>query len=460
MLIPMFAALFTASLTAFPLGCTHAAVEDSGTPATVGDVPYIGEHAELSQTSPMGRAWKRGIIHLHSPYSHDACDNNPMPGGVPDENCLQDQRDGLCATREDYAFMTDHPDYASYQTYETMLLPRDDDQLLADGKIMTCSDGHVVTLMPGIEDELMPIGLKRQVSLDAAENERIYNDSDQEAFDQERAAGAIVMQAHTEGQDIDTLLSKQAMGLTGTEMFNLHAMVDPTKRQDDLGLDAYGYLDDIAPFLTGTTHAEPDMAFLAFYQQQDVSIERWDALNAVGPMVGTAGTDAHENAIPSLMSDGERVDSYRRMMIWFSNYLLVDGSDSGEPTPSDYQDAVAAGRLFVAFEILGEPGEWDVHYGDLEMGGTAPLGDDLVVTCPTLSPTSPQKDQAPDITVAVYKDGVLWHDGCGTFTPTEPGVYRAVATITPWQLSAFLDDQQQLIKPTPWLYSNALRIGL
>lgn len=438
-------------------GCVHSdGAGDSDTGASPGlDVPYVGEHAELAVTSPAGRAWKRGLVHLHSPYSHDACDGNGMPDGGINEECLQDQRDGLCATRMDFAFMTDHPDFAAYQAYDDMLLPREDDELLVDGKRMTCPDGHVVTLMPGIEDELMPIGLNRQVSEDAEESSRIYNDSDQEAFTEDIAAGALVMQAHTEGQDIETLLARQAMGLTGTEMFNLHAMVDPTKREEDLGLDAYGYLDELGPFITGTTNAEPDLGFLGVYQQQDVSIERWDALNAVGLVVGTAGTDAHENAIPSIMSDGERVDSYRRMMIWFDNVALVDGTD-----PQDYEDAVAAGRLFIAFEILGEPGSWDVHYGDLEFGGEAPLGDELVVSCPTLSPQSPQQGDPPEITVAVYKDGVAWQDDCGTFTPDEPGVYRAVATITPHHLSGFLDDQQALIKPTPWLYSNAMRIGL
>lgn len=443
------------SLPLLATGCVHAGDDGDSSPGTALDVPYVGEHAELSVTSPAGRAWKRGLVHLHSPYSHDACDGNGMPDGGINEECLQHQRDGLCATRMDFAFMTDHPDFAADQVYGDMLLPREDDELLVDGKRMTCADGHVVTLMPGIEDELMPIGLNRQVSEDSDENSRIYNDSDQEAFTEDIAAGALVMQAHTEGQDIDTLLARQAMGLTGTEMFNLHAMVDPTKREEDLGLDAYGYLDELGPFITGTTNAEPDLGFLGFYQQQDVSIERWDALNAVGLVVGTAGTDAHENAIPSLMSDGERVDSYRRMMIWFDNVALVDGTD-----PQDYEDAIAAGRLFIAFEILGEPGSWDVHYGDLEFGGSAPLGDDLVVSCPTLSAESPQQGEPPEITVAVYKDGVPWQDDCGTFTPSEAGVYRAVATITPHHLSAFLDDQQALIKPTPWLYSNAIRIGL
>ena len=441
------------------LACTP---KDGGLDSPPGDtavpvsVPYVGEHAALDVQSAAGRAWKRGMIHLHSPYSHDACDGEGMDdAGAVNEECLSHQRAALCATRMDFAFMTDHPDYAAAQVYEDLLLPREDDELLAFGKHMTCADGHVVTVMPGIEDELMPIGLRQHVAEVGEASSTIYNGTEQATFDAEIAAGALVMQAHTEGKDLDTLLARQAMGMTGTEMFNLHAMVDPTKREEDLGLDPYSYIGAISPFVTGETDAEPDLAFLAFYEEQTVSIERWDALNAIGPMVGTGGTDAHENAIPSLMSDGERVDSYRRMMIWFDNVALVD-----DDTPEAYVEAVAAGRLFVAFEILGEPGAWDVHYGDLEMGGTAPLGDELVVSCPTLSASSPQMGGAPEITVAIYKDGALWQSECGTFTPDEPGVYRAVATITPWHLSEFLDDQQALIKPMPWLYSNAFRVGL
>ena len=74
---------FSPLLAAFPfaLACTHPAdtssADDSG--AVVSSVPYVGEHAELAVSSPSGRLWKRGIIHLHSPYSHDACDGDGMP---------------------------------------------------------------------------------------------------------------------------------------------------------------------------------------------------------------------------------------------------------------------------------------------------------------------------------------------------------------------------------------------
>src|SRR5438445_9308455 len=69
----------------------------------------------LPDASAMG-GWRglvpaRGIVHLHSPYSHDACDNmprDPLPLGVPNETCLDDLRSALCAEKIDYAALTDH----------------------------------------------------------------------------------------------------------------------------------------------------------------------------------------------------------------------------------------------------------------------------------------------------------------------------------------------------------------
>jgi hypothetical protein len=421
------------------------------------DVPWSGGHAPLEEQSAAGRTWWRGIIHLHSHYSHDACDNDPMPGGVPDEACLADMRAGLCATAMDFAMITDHPAHAAEAEWDALLLSRDGDEVV-DGiaNRIACGDGRSVLTMPGIEDELMPIGLNRPVADTYEERDRLYNGSDAETIAAEIAAGATVLQAHTEGKTIEDLLDRQANGLAGVELFNLHAMVDPTKREDDLGLDPYGYLDDIGPFLTGETDAEPDLAFLGFYEEQTVSLEKWDTLSRIAPTVATAGTDAHENAIPSLMPDGERVDSYRRMMIWFSNIALVEGD-----SPEDVQAAIAAGRLFVAFEALGTPTGFDVSYGALEMGGSAALGDSLVVTCPTLAAESPRSGPDPDISVTVYKDGVPWQESCGTFPITEPGVYRVRVNIVPNHLTGFLDDQAAaLVHVYPWLYSNAFRIGL
>src|SRR5262245_3268001 len=49
----------------------------------------------------------RGIVHLHGPFSWDACDGDPRPGGVVDEACVEDLRRGLCDTNMDFAVLTD-----------------------------------------------------------------------------------------------------------------------------------------------------------------------------------------------------------------------------------------------------------------------------------------------------------------------------------------------------------------
>lgn len=440
------------------IGCSGPEDSAGGTDtATFEPVAWSEQRAPLNETSPGGRAWRRGIIHLHSHYSHDACDGDPMPGGVPDEACLQSLRNGLCTNAEDFAMITDHPAHAAEQEWEDLLLSRDGDEIVEGlANRITCPDGHTVLTMPGIEDELMPVALDRPVADTAEERDRLYNAWDAEAIEADLAAGAAVLQAHTEGQDFDQLVERQAAGLASVELFNLHAMVDPDIREESLGLDAFSYMDAISPFLTGETEAQPDLAFLAIYEEQDVSLATLDALAAIGPIAATAGTDAHENALPMLLSDDERVDSYRRMMSWFSNILLVDGD-----TPADHQAAIEAGRLFVAFEILGTPTGFSVRYEDLEMGGTAPLGGTLEVTCPTLAPETPKDGEPPVISVVVLKDGEPWKEGCGSWPIDEAGVYRVRVDIEPWHLAGFLDDQADaLIHAYPWLYSNPLRIGL
>lgn len=425
--------------------------EDS-TPVANPDVAWTDVVPDLDETSPQGRRWRRAIIHLHSPYSHDACDNHE--GELDDETCGQDLRDGLCADAIDFAFLTDHPAYAAEQTYEDLLRVEEGDEVL-DGVAsrMTCPSGHQTTILPGIEDELMPVGLDRHVADTPEENDAIYNAWSTETIVAEQAAGATVLQAHTEGKTLADLQERVDGGLSGVELFNLHAMVDPTKREEDLGLDAYGYLDAIAPFITNETDAQPDLGFLAIYEEQAVSIEKLDTLNSTSFVVATAGTDAHENSLPMSMSDGERVDSYRRMMRWFSNILLVDTD-----APDDAQAAIAAGRSFVAFEILGTPSGFDVHYGDAEMGGEVEVGGRLEVSCPTLAADTPQQGDPPEISVHVYKDGAIWQEGCGEFQVDSAGVYRVRVDIVPTHLTGFLDQETGLIHSYPWLYSNPFRV--
>lgn len=415
---------------------------------------------ELGPTRAFSPA--RAIVHLHSPWSHDACDGGE---GAEDPACLADLREGLCETAVDAAFLTDHPAYAAYHPYEELMQLQDGDAWLSgeDGAVygsrISCADGHEVHWFPGIEDELMPAGLDRHVSEDAGEADAIYNGYDAATVLAQQEAGGVVLTAHTEGRTLAELEALQDAGLQGTELFNLHAMFDPDKRSEDLGLDATGWITSMSPFVSAEDSAEPDLYFLAVFAEQTPSVERWDALMARGPMVGTAGTDAHQNVLPTELRDGERVDSYRRMLRWFSNILLVEGEDPGR-----YEQALRAGRLYVAFEALGTPDGFDLHLeadgAVYEMGSDAPEGT-LVVACPTLSASSPRGLEAPEITATVYKDGQPWQQGCGEFPTEGPGVYRVRVEIVPLHLRDFLGkDPDPWLIQYPWVYSNGIRVGL
>ena len=431
-------------------------------------VPWSGGLTWTSEelTDIRGRAVRRGLIHLHSPYSHDACDGEGLIDGAPDEACLADLRTGLCSTAMDFAYLTDHPAHAAAQPFEDLLLLREDDTPVEqDGAViakrMHCDGGHSTLWMPGIEDELMPVGLHEHAGSTPEENDSIYNADTAEALEADRSAGALVLVAHTEGRSRDDLIALQDSGLTGVEIFNLHAMFDPNIRSEDLGLDSLGWLADIAPFTDEDGTAEPDLFFLAVLAEQSPSLAHFDALLRRGHAVGVAGTDAHQNVLPVLLRDGERGDSYRRMMRWLSNHLLVEGD-----APSDYDSALAAGRAYVAFEIFGTPAGLDFYHSadgqTHEMGSRIDsTGGTIHLSCPALSSTSPRGAAAPDITPTIFKDGVVWRESCGDFPVEEPGVYRVRIDITPWHLEEFLGEEpDSWLTPRPWIYTNPITIGL
>lgn len=429
---------------------------DPGLPALDGEID-----------EPRGFVPLRSIVHLHSPYSHDACDGDGYVDGVIDEECLTQLRDGLCQLSIDVAYLADHPGEAAWQPLEDLMLMRDDDDPVdLDGDVVGswihCAGGFDVLWRPGIEDALMPVGLERHAAAVGQEADDLYNSTDPVAIAAMLAAGGTVLQNHTEGRDLPTLSALQDSGLQGVEIFNLHAMLAPDIREEDLGLDPFGWVDAVEPFTSPDGTGEPDLMFLGFYEEQTVSVERWDALAARGPMVGVGGTDAHRNSFDYELRDGERADGFRRNMRWFTNVLLAESKDLVAA-----ESALQGGRSFVAFEVLGTPDGFAFWYeptggAAVEMGSDCAdcTGGTLHLACPTLSQHSPRDGSGlPAITATVYRDGAPWQEGCGEWIVAEPGVYRARIDILPSHLTAFLsDDPAPYLHVYPWVYGNHVRI--
>ncbi len=486
-LIPMTVAVLV-------LGCSKPAVDPvPGRDATVSDAsgdaassPEMGADAPdavadapaptyaLLPTQPAttrlgdrrGRAVVRGLIHAHSVHSHDACDGKPtLEDGSSNEPCLADFRRGICETRQDYVFLTEHIDLTADTNFDELSLVRPGDEPVrnAAGDIVAnfvaCENGHRALVIPGGEFDLMPVGLDGHVAGTPAERNAAYSEETPERVQSYKDLGAVVLQAHSEQRDRDTLRS---LNLDGFEVYQLHANVDPNIRADFLGLEASGFLNAAVPFVQGGG-GNPDLLFLTFVEPNVPSIAHFDALVSEGQhLTGTGGTDCHQNVLRMTMSDGERVDAYRRMMRWFSNHMLVD-----ELSVDGTRDALRDGRLSIVFEVMGSPlgADFVAEAGaqSYEMGEVAPIGD-----TPALRLARPEVLDwgAVPVRLEILKiepgGAVVVAEGTESleYAVTEPGAYRAIVYITPEHLAVHLDEQRAPLaaQEYQWIWYNPIYV--
>jgi len=423
----------------------------------------------LPASSVMG-SWRgllpaRGIVHLHSPYSHDACDGKPRAAdGTPNEPCLQDLRAALCTTKVDYANLTDHDASMADEEFATLFSMRDTDQpVMVNGSQVasriTCSDGHQVLVTVGGENDVMPIMLDHHVAGTVQQRHDIYNGTDNTSVQAMRDAGSLMWIAHTEQHPKDQL---DQIAPDGIEVYNLHANIDPDIRSMYLGLPSADAIANAAQFAdTNEGGPEPDLALISFLEPSTPAITRWNEQLAEGKKLpATAGTDAHENAIPITLADGERGDSYRRFLRWFANIVLV--SDPGDPT--QIKDALRTGRLFAVFEIMGTPLGFDVHAGSAELGGEVPVGTNLDVTVPTIRNLDPSLP-APEIKATVWRITATGPTAVATGAgPTlsvpmdQAGAYRVEISIIPHHLGPYLRDlgTAWADRELPWIYASPI----
>lgn len=448
--------------------CVAAPADDpTPEPGPAQPIPWPLSPPPLDGLAHRGFVEQRGIVHLHSHHSHDACDGDPQPGGVPDEVCLADLREGLCLSGIDVAFLSDHPAHAEEAEFEELLLLRDGDEAVlgedgwAIANRMLCPDGRRVLLLPGVESDLMPLGL--QLHAPGA-----YHSLDGAAVAAARDAGGLAWLAHTEGRTFGELLP---LGLDGIEIYQLHANLDPDIREDFLGLGAFDYLSDLRPFFFAEADdplepPHPDLAPLGFLAPNEPSLTMLETLGQHQRLSVTGGTDAHRNVFASEGTDGDRLDSYRRMLRWFNTRVRV--ADPLDPTAA--REALREGRSYVVVESLGTPDGFDLYVADgaiiHEMGEEFSFepGLEIVLDVPTLNARSAQGLNPPRIVGRIYgNDGtarVLVDEAeAGRLTAVlpGPGVYRAEVWIEPHHLAPYMGGYAEpyVSQQLPWIWSGA-----
>lgn len=361
----------------------------------------------------------RGALHVHSIFSHDACDGrtDEQPD-APD--CLADFRAQLCTSGLDFAFLTDHPSNMSSYPFDKLLLHD-----AAAGDVMTYTDGGApfsnavacpatvggparpVHLTVGFEGtHTMPLGL--EAHLEPASMERVSLTDDTPEADRKAVVDAIHAQngvvciAHSE----ETELSAEtiaALPIDAMEQYNMHANIKNILEKD------IGRLFGLERFMDGAE--DPPSADLVLLAMLDAfpepGIEKWYTVSSQRPITGVVGSDVHQNVTtdgyctpggeyealcdtlaeaypvlvanlkkggPLLLGDKKRIDSYERVFRWLHNRVYAT-----ENSAKAIREAIRAGRTVSVFTVFGEPRGLDLYakVGDAitELGGTVSLAD-------------------------------------------------------------------------------------
>jgi len=407
---------------------------------------------------------RRGIIHAHSVYSHDACDGAPMDAeGNVDQECYEDLRGDMCLTQHDFIMLTDHREFFSDTEFPDTLLydeARGDVLVDHDGPAANwaaCGDDRAILVMAGCEAGLMSVGLQRH----ATGRGETYGAQTVESKGLLEDAGAVVLLAHPEDYTPEQL---EALPVSGFEMYNLHANTIASI------LEAAQLVTMVMQNDPGLPH--PDLVIFPLWAEDPRYLERWGTVLARGGRpITTMGTDSHRNTFPEELPDGERVDSFRRMQQWFSNHLLVVPDGDGGYDDLAIKDALRARRLYGVFEYMGYPEGFDARIeseaGVVEIGGEVSLADApaIVVAVPQVQMLDPAAE-APVITGHVMRaiEGGFEEVADGTdellYAPDAPGAYRVEVRITPRHLVAYLGNYVDLADtPRVWIYANAFFVG-
>jgi hypothetical protein len=441
----------------------------------------------------------RGLIHFHNVHSWDACDKTPLVNGQLNTDCYQQFRGDFCEAQIDFLFMSDHgsnfvttefPGNQAPGTLEmdnTLLYtPSMGDQLLVRNGApvankASCPDKRQHLIVAGNEgNNLMSVGLESHVApADAtgAARQAIYGISTNEttfpanvpaitsAIQTIQSHGAVVFIAHPENVSEEMLATYP---IDGFEMYNLHANALFTEYGSTHLLTLMSNLGPGGDLTQVPTN--PNTVFLDIFSEDPNYMTRWAYVASQGQRrTMIFGSDAHQNAIPQIMSDGQRGDRYRRVMEWFSNHALVTPNKDGSWDDTNVKASLKAGRVYGVFEALGYPVGFDYHASVgsqvTEMGGQIALasGPVLSVKLPDIENFNKAR-QAPIFTVRILRaNGETWEEVASgptslTYTPTQAGAYRAEIREVPNHLREDLGPvaNRYLLHDYVWIYSNSI----
>lgn len=413
--------------------------------------------------APRGLQLARGIIHLHSVYSHDACDDEPFIDGERNEQCFQELREALCATEQDFAFLTDHDDLFAFHEFPDVLLHEPGDVLIERGGLpvanrMPCPDGDEVIITAGTETGTMPLGLEHHVGDTPEERCAAYDDVTPAGVEALRDAGALAFVQHTEEWEVETLVE---LPLDGIEIYNLHwNMIEALDVAVNMIIDSRD-----RPWRVPVA----ELGFVPLFRESDDDMYRWSRLLMLRKQSGVLASDIHRNVFSGSSPDGERLDSYRRLMHWFSNYVLLPAGDVDD---ASLKQAIGHGRLYGVFDIFGYPVGFDFHAraGDAvhEMGDEVPDGMpvELHLALPHVHHLDADGPQPLVRGRILRADDGAWEEVASGETDlgvsVGPGVYRAEVRIVPEHVRLWLGmlADEMLADEKVWIYSNPIYVAV
>lgn len=463
-------------------------------------VPDADGPPQLGTLAQRGLAVARNVVHIHSAYSHDACDNwiSDHPGEVS-PTCLQDLRTSLCESGLDVAFMTDHPGRMKDHTFTALLdihLDQGDTPVGPVGapyaNVVHCPKSatlpaHDLVRTVGFEGtHNMAIGIHNHFKESDKEGTS-FADADSKLEDAKASVAQIHLNkglscnAHSEEDDI-SVQRMVDVGLDAMEVYNTHAnfktIVGVSTRGAKMNLGRVFLLDKLLG--DPAKSPDPDLALLIMLDiQPEAAFTKWQAVNAQRAVTAVIGNDVHQNVklesycgpggqleglcdafvdqYPSLVAllkkggpvmtaDGKRLDDYKRLLRWISNHTLVKAGTLAADLPEASKDAIKAGRNWAVFNILGDPAGVDFVGFDaktskwVEMGGQMSLGSKIHLRVPDVVPMPwahwTAQDSHNPMDLPVVSL-VMWR--------ITPGVAKAdkVATLsgTPGQVLPFTADQ-------------------